>query len=169
LRRIIDFGDLVVGDAGEDVSGPGVEIDGVQFGYFDQGAGEGRSLAVLHTDLSDSFARLSVSAPSGMPLFSYAEKLVLLLIMDTAFLLMAMYSGRPIIPAQDVARDFFGLSTEKFVRKVSAGDIALPLVRMEASQKCAKGVHIDDLAEYLDRRRAAAVKECELLQGSGRL
>jgi Pyocin activator protein PrtN len=104
-----------------------------------------------------------------MPLFSHAEKLVLLLTMDTVFLLIAMYSGRPIIPAQDIARDFFGLSTEKFVRKVSAGDIALPLVRMEASQKCAKGVHIDDLAEYLDRRRAAAVKECELLQGSRRL
>jgi len=86
-------------------------------------------------------------------------------IMNTAFLLIAMYSGRPIIPAEDVARDFFGLSADKFVRKVSAGAIALPLVRMEASQKCAKGVHIDDLADYLDKRRAAAVKECEQLQG----
>jgi len=86
-------------------------------------------------------------------------------IMNTAFLLIAMYSGRPIIPAEDVARDFFGLSADKFVRKVSAGVIALPLVRMEASQKCAKGVHIDDLADYLDKRRAAAVKECEQLQG----
>lgn len=86
-------------------------------------------------------------------------------IMNTAFLLIAMYSGRPIIPAEDVARDFFGLSTDKFIRKVSAGSIALPLVRMEASQKCAKGVHIDDLAEYLDKRRDAAVKECLQLQG----
>ncbi len=86
-------------------------------------------------------------------------------IMNTAFLLIAMYSGRPIIPAEDVAKDFFGLSTDKFIRKVSAGSIALPLVRMEASQKCAKGVHIDDLAEYLDKRRAAAVKECLQLQG----
>ncbi len=63
-------------------------------------------------------------------------------IMNTAFLLIAMYSGRPIIPAEDVARDFFGLSTDKFIRKVSAGSIALPLVRMEASQKCAKGVDL---------------------------
>jgi hypothetical protein len=75
-----------------------------------------------------------------------------------------MYSGRPIIPVENVAKDFFGLTTEKFVRKVSAGDIALPLVRMEASQKCAKGVHINDLAEYLDKRRAAAVKECQQLR-----
>lgn len=100
---------------------------------------------------------------------SLAQKsLFLCEIMDTTFLLIAMYSGRPIIPAEDVAKDFFGLTTEKFVRKVSAGDIALPLVRMEASQKCAKGVHINDLAEYLDKRRAAAVQECQQLQGMGR-
>jgi hypothetical protein len=49
LRQIIDFGDLVVGDAGEDISEPGVGIDGVQFGYFDQGVGEGRSFAGLDT------------------------------------------------------------------------------------------------------------------------
>ncbi|WP_432443073.1 pyocin activator PrtN family protein [Martelella lutilitoris] len=36
-------------------------------------------------------------------------------------------SCRPIIPAEDVARDFFGLSADKFVRKVSAGAIAFPL------------------------------------------
>lgn len=84
-------------------------------------------------------------------------------------MLMAMYSGRPIIPADDVAKDFFGLTTDKFIRKVSAGIIALPLVRMEASQKCAKGVHLNDLAAYLDERRASALKEYEQLQGKGRL
>lgn len=101
-------------------------------------------------------------------LSSLARKSLLLCeVMDTKFLLIAMYSGRPIIPVENVAKDFFGLTTEKFVRKVSAGDIALPLVRMEASQKCAKGVHINDLAEYLDKRRATAVKECQQLQGVG--
>jgi hypothetical protein len=87
--------------------------------------------------------------------------------MNTAFMLMAMYSGRPVISAEDVARDFFELSTDKFIRKVSAGTIAIPLIRMEASQKCAKGVHINDLAAYLDERRAAAIKECRQLQGTG--
>ncbi len=87
--------------------------------------------------------------------------------MNTAFMLMAMYSGRPVIPVEDVARDFFELSTDKFIRKVSAGTIAIPLIRMEASQKCAKGVHINDLASYLDERRAAAIKECRQLQGKG--
>lgn len=87
--------------------------------------------------------------------------------MNTAFMLMAMYSSRPVIPVEDVARDFFELSTDKFIRKVSAGTIAIPLIRMEASQKCAKGVHINDLASYLDERRAAAIKECRQLQGKG--
>ncbi|AEY69541.1 excisionase [Burkholderia phage vB_BceS_AH2] len=83
----------------------------------------------------------------------------------TAFLLMARYEGQPIIPVDVVCRDFFShLTVEKFVRKVSAGEIAIPLVRMESSQKAAKGVHLIDLAAYLDERRSAAVKECQQLQ-----
>ena len=84
--------------------------------------------------------------------------------MNTAFLLMAQYGGKPVIPVEDVCRDFFThLTAEKLVRKISAGEIAIPLVRMEASQKCAKGVHIADLAAYLDERREAALKECRQL------
>lgn len=87
--------------------------------------------------------------------------------MNTAFLLMARYQGLPVIPVETVCKDFFShLTPEKFVRKVSAGELAIPLVRMEASQKAAKGVHINDLAEYLDRQRAAALKECRQLGGT---
>ncbi|NTE96738.1 pyocin activator PrtN family protein [Agrobacterium tumefaciens] len=86
--------------------------------------------------------------------------------MNTAFLLMAQYQGKPIIPVSDVCRDFFShLTTEKFLRKVGAGEIILPLVRMEASQKAAKGVHLNDLASYLDARHEKAVKECQQLNG----
>ena len=52
---------------------------------------------------------------------------------------MAQYEGKAIIPIQEVA-----------------GEIAIPLVRMEASQKCAKGVYLLDLAKYLDARIEAA-------------
>lgn len=84
--------------------------------------------------------------------------------MNTAFLLMAQYSGRAVIPVEDVCRDYFQhLSVEKFVRKASAGEIRIPLVRMEHSQKAAKGVHLVDLAEYLDKRREAAIKEAQQL------
>ncbi len=79
---------------------------------------------------------------------------------NTLFLLMAQYNGRAIVPVDEVCRDYFWhLTAEKFIKKISAGEINLPLVRMERSQKCAKGVHLSDLASYLDRQREAALKE----------
>jgi hypothetical protein len=84
--------------------------------------------------------------------------------MNTAFLLMAQYDGKAIIPVEDICRDyFFHLTPTKLVRKISAGEIALPLVRIEDSQKCAKGVHLIDLAQYLDLRTQAARKEMRSL------
>lgn len=77
--------------------------------------------------------------------------------MNTAFLLMAQY-GRAIIPAAAVARDYFDLTTPKFIGKVVAGEIRLPLVRMTGSQKAARGVHVNDLAAYIDRARESAQK-----------
>src|ERR1035438_8936195 len=54
----------------------------------------------------------------------------------TLFLLMAQYQGRTVIPLDEVCRDFFGhLTVEKLLRKVLRGDIALPIVRIETSQK----------------------------------
>lgn len=86
--------------------------------------------------------------------------------LSTSFLLLAQYGGRAVIPVDDVCRDFFShLDVPKFLRKVNAGEIAIPLVRMEASQKCAKGVHLQDLADYLDARRDAALKEMKQLAG----
>jgi len=80
--------------------------------------------------------------------------------MNTAFLLMAQYGGKAIIPISDVCRDYFShLTPTKLIRKIGAGEIAIPLVRIENSQKCAKGVHLTDLAKYLDARTEAARKE----------
>lgn len=82
--------------------------------------------------------------------------------MNTAFLLMAQYDGLAIVPVEKVCADYFPhLRPDQFLRKVGAGEIKLPLVRAETSQKSAKGVHLQDLAEYLDRRRDAARKELE--------
>lgn len=85
--------------------------------------------------------------------------------MNTAFLLMAQYNALAVIPVDRVAKDYFPhLTTDKFVRKVSLGEIALPLVRIESgTQKSAKGIYLSDLAAYLDARRAAAVKEAKQL------
>ncbi len=51
------------------------------------------------------------------------------------------------------------------MRKALRGDIALPIVRIETSQKAQRGVHLADLAVYIDKRRAAAVRECNQLMG----
>jgi len=85
--------------------------------------------------------------------------------MNTTFLLMARYDALPVIPAEIVCRDFFApLSLPKFMVKVSSGEIKLPLVRMEISQKGAKGVALTDLAAFIDARREAARREAKAVQ-----
>lgn len=55
--------------------------------------------------------------------------------------------------------DYFApLTVEKFVKKATSGEIDLPMVRMYGSQKAAKGIAVEDLAEFLDRRITAARK-----------
>lgn len=84
--------------------------------------------------------------------------------MNTAFMLMAQYNGLAIIPIHQVCMDYFThLTPEMFQRKVLAGQIKLPITRLEQSQKSARGIHIADLALYLDQQRDAARKECAQL------
>jgi hypothetical protein len=86
----------------------------------------------------------------------------------TAHILMAQYDGLAVIPLDLVCRDYFRhLSVDKFMRKVLAGEIVLPVVRIEnSSQKATKGVHITDLAAYLDKQAEAARRECQQLMAS---
>jgi hypothetical protein len=84
--------------------------------------------------------------------------------MNTVFLLMAQYNGQAVIPVDAVCRDYFShLTPEKFLRKALAGEIDLAVVRIEGSQKSAKGIHLADLASYIDKRRAAAERERKAL------
>lgn len=84
--------------------------------------------------------------------------------MKTEFWLAAQYDGRVVIPIGTVCADYFThLTVDTFMRKVGSGEIKLPIIRMDASQKAAKGVHVGDLAAYLDGLRKAAQKECEQL------
>lgn len=86
--------------------------------------------------------------------------------MNTLFLLMAQYDGAAVIPVETVCKDYFShLTREKFLRKVNIGELEIPLVRIEASQKAAKGIHIQDLAAYIDKRREAALREAKALYG----
>jgi len=85
--------------------------------------------------------------------------------MSTALFLMAHYQGKAIIPLEVVCKDYFPhLNVMQLLRKVGAGEIRLPVTRIEASQKAAKGVHLSDLAEYIEGRRDAARKEMQQLE-----
>lgn len=84
--------------------------------------------------------------------------------MNTLFLLMAKHEA-PVIPADVCCREYFApLTLPVFLRKTATGEIDLPVVRMENSQKGAKMVHLKDLAEYIDRRREAAEKELKQMR-----
>ena len=76
----------------------------------------------------------------------------------TLHLLADRYERRPIIPLEEVRSDWFPhLTKEMFARKISSRDIPLPVIRIEPSQKAPRGVHLRDLAEYIDARRSEAL------------
>lgn len=87
--------------------------------------------------------------------------------MNTVFLLMAQFGARAVIPIEEVRRAYFShLELDKLLRKIAMGEVSLPLVRIEKSQKSAKGVYVQDLADYIDAAREAAVKECNQLRAA---
>ncbi|KOP57850.1 Pyocin activator protein PrtN [Pseudomonas coronafaciens pv. porri] len=86
--------------------------------------------------------------------------------MNTMFMLMAQYDGKAVISLDQVCADYMHLSVEKFKRKRLDGEIDIPVVRLGAdSQKAALGIHLKDLADYIDRQRAKAAKEQNQLMG----
>jgi hypothetical protein len=86
--------------------------------------------------------------------------------LNTVFLLMAQYNGAAIVPLETVCRDYFThMDAQQFARKATAGELDIPVVRIESSQKAARGIYLTDLAAWIDARRDAARKECDQLQG----
>lgn len=82
--------------------------------------------------------------------------------MNTAFMLLARYDGKPVIPVEDVCRDFFThLTPVQLLRK--SLEIGLPVVKIEGSKRAARGVHLNDLAAYIDRQADEARRDCEKL------
>lgn len=85
--------------------------------------------------------------------------------MNTAFILMAQYQTA-VIPLDLVCRDYFQhMNPTAFMRKSLAGEIKLPVVRIEDSQKATRGVMLNDLAKWIDDRHAEAVRELDQIHG----
>lgn len=75
---------------------------------------------------------------------------------NTLWLLLGLYEGKFLIPLDQAVADYFPhLDSKKFIRKVTDGDIRLPIVTAEASQRSAKMIDLRDLAEWLDQQRQA--------------
>jgi hypothetical protein len=76
----------------------------------------------------------------------------------TEQMLLHQYGG-PVVPLHRVVTDFFPeLTLDTFLRRHAAGEIALPLTRLNAaSQKATRFVHLKHLAAFLDARAAVAV------------
>lgn len=74
---------------------------------------------------------------------------------------MARYDGLPVIPLARIRDDFFNhLKLDQLQAKLLRGEIALPVVRLDASsQKSAKGVSLVDLAAYIDACAETARRE----------
>ena len=86
--------------------------------------------------------------------------------MNTLFLVLAQYQGLAVIPIERVAADYFPhLTAGTLIRRVAEGKIDLTITRIEASQKAARGVHVADLAKYIDTQRELAKKEMDQLHG----
>jgi len=82
--------------------------------------------------------------------------------MNTIFLLVAQYGGKAVIPLTDVCVDYMGLTVEKFKAKQISGEINIPVVRLGAnSQKAALGIHLKDLADYIDTQHQKAIMEVQ--------
>lgn len=80
--------------------------------------------------------------------------------MNTLFLLMAQYNGQAVIPLDRVCADYMNLTVEKFKLKQSSGEINIPITRLGTnSQKAALGVHLNDLADYIDQQREKGIIE----------
>ena len=86
--------------------------------------------------------------------------------MNTAQPFTAHYEGQAVNPINAVCRDHSThLTPDKLAQKIGCGEIRLPLIRIEDGQKAAKGLHLIDLADWLDARRAAARRELAQLIG----
>lgn len=87
--------------------------------------------------------------------------------MNTVVILMAQFGPRVAIPVEDVRREYFShLEMNKFMRKLSSGEIPLPVTRAEKSMQSAKFISIMDLAIYLDTQMEAGRREYEQMKAA---
>lgn len=86
--------------------------------------------------------------------------------MNTVFLLLAEF-GTTTIPLADVSEKYFGLKPSTAEKKASMGEFALPTFRASDSQKAPRMIHVQDLAEHLDKQRQKGIELFNQMQSGG--
>ena len=77
--------------------------------------------------------------------------------MNTVFLLMAEFETAS-IPLSDVCEKYFGMKPATADKKAALGKLPVPTFRAGESQKAPRMIHIQDLADYIERQRAAGIE-----------
>ncbi|HED6305883.1 TPA: pyocin activator PrtN family protein [Escherichia coli] len=80
--------------------------------------------------------------------------------MNTLFLLMAEFNT-PNIELSAVSQKYFGMSPATAEAKANACKLPVPTYRIGTSQKAKRCINIQDLAEYIDKRREEGRAEWE--------
>lgn len=72
--------------------------------------------------------------------------------LSTKSLLAAKHHHQPLIPLEDVARCYLGLTPSSAKRKARNNELPFPVTRLGESQKLPWYVSFDHLAAFVDRR-----------------
>ncbi|MCG9721856.1 pyocin activator PrtN family protein [Shewanella sp. Isolate7] len=71
-------------------------------------------------------------------------------------LLLEQFSNRAMIPLNEIAESYLGLSLRTAKNRAKAGLLPFPVFKLSDSAKCPYLVHLDDLAKYIDIRNEEA-------------
>lgn len=80
--------------------------------------------------------------------------------MNTVFLLMAEFETAT-IPLSQIAERYLHMNASTANRKAIYGKLDIPTFKMDDGQKSPRFVHVQDLAEFIDKKREQAKKELE--------
>ena len=83
--------------------------------------------------------------------------------MNTTFLLLAEFDTAT-IALSDVAERYFGMKPSIAENKAAIGQFPVPTFRASDSQKAPRLIHIQDLAEHLDKQRQKGIDLFQSMQ-----
>ena len=85
--------------------------------------------------------------------------------MNTKYALHAVFE-KPVVKLEDICEEYFGITYRTAMIKVNSGEFPVPTFRQEDSQRSPILIHVDDLADYIDKRLSEARKEWNSVRGA---